>query len=82
MQNNPVIIDIVRSPMGRGKPGGALSEVHPVDLLSQVLVGLVERNRLDPGLVDDLIIGCFSQAGEQAVPTGRTAWLAAGTFSD
>lgn len=78
MQNNPVIVDIVRSPMGRGKAGGALSEVHPADLLSQLLVGLIDRNRLDPGLVDDLIIGCVSQAGEQAVPTGRTAWLAAG----
>ena len=77
-QNTPVIVDIVRSPMGRGKAGGALSEVHPADLLSQVFVGLIERNRLDPGLVDDLIIGCVSQAGEQAVPTGRTAWLAAG----
>src|SRR5262249_13148552 len=77
MQSNPVIVDIVRSPMGRGKPGGALSEVHPADLLSQILVGLMERNRLDPGQVDDLIIGCVSQAGEQAVPTGRTASLAA-----
>ncbi|MCW1384901.1 thiolase family protein, partial [Novosphingobium sp. KCTC 2891] len=78
MQNNPVIVDIARSPMGRGKAGGALSEVHPADLLMQVLVGIVERNKLDPGLVDDLIMGCVSQAGEQAVPTGRTAWLAAG----
>jgi acetyl-CoA acetyltransferase family protein len=78
MQNNPVIVDIVRSPMGRGKAGGALSEVHPADLLSQTRVALVERNGLDPGLVDDLIMGCVSQAGEQAVPTGRIAWLAAG----
>lgn len=78
MQNNPVIVDIVRSPMARGKAGGALSEVHPADLLSQLFVGLMNRNDFDPGLVDDLIIGCVSQAGEQAVPTGRTAWLAAG----
>lgn len=78
MQNNPVIVDIVRSPMARGKAGGALSEVHPADLLSQLFVGLIDRSGLDPGLVDDLIIGCVSQAGEQAVPTGRTAWLAAG----
>jgi acetyl-CoA acetyltransferase family protein len=78
MQNVPVIVDIARSPMGRGKPGGALSGVHPADLLRQVLVGLVERNDLDPGSVDDLIMGCVSQAGEQAVPVGRTAWLAAG----
>ncbi|WP_068088918.1 thiolase family protein [Novosphingobium rosa] len=78
MQNVPVIIDIVRSPMGRGKAGGILSGVHPADLLRQVLVALVERNKLDPGAVDDLIMGCVSQAGEQAVPVGRTAWLAAG----
>jgi acetyl-CoA acetyltransferase family protein len=78
MQNNPVIVDIVRTPMARGKVGGALSEVHPVDLLTQLFTGLIERQRLDPGLVDDLIIGCVSQAGEQAVPPGRTAWLAAG----
>src|ERR1700722_8577634 len=78
MNMNPVLVDIVRSPMGRGKPGGALSEVHPADLLSQVLAALVDRNRFDPGLVDDVIIGCVSQVGEQAVPPGRTAWLAAG----
>lgn len=78
MSNVPVIVDIARSPMGRGKAGGALSSVHPADLLMQVLVGLVERNKLDPGTVDDLIMGCVSQAGEQAVPVGRTAWLAAG----
>jgi len=64
--------------MGRGKPGCVLSEVHPADLLRQVMVRVVERNRLDPGLVDDIIMGCVSQAGEQAVPTGRTAWLGAG----
>jgi acetyl-CoA acetyltransferase family protein len=78
MQRIPVLVDIVRSPMARGKPGGALSELHPVDLLSQVIAGLLERNAFDPGSVDDLIIGCVSQAGEQAVPVGRTAWLAAG----
>jgi len=78
MSNVPVIVDIVRSPMGRGKVGGALSSLHPADLLMQVMIGLVERNRLDPATVDDLIMGCVSQAGEQAVPVGRTAWLAAG----
>jgi acetyl-CoA acetyltransferase family protein len=77
MNNNPVIVDIVRSPMGRGKPGGALSDMHPVDLLSQTLLALLARNRFDPGLVDDVIIGCVTQAGEQAVPPGRSAWLAA-----
>jgi acetyl-CoA acetyltransferase family protein len=78
MQNTPVIVDIVRSPMARGKPGGALAELHPADLLSQTIVALLQRNRFDAGRVDDVIIGCVSQAGEQAVPLGRTAWLAAG----
>lgn len=78
MSNTPVIVDIVRSPMARGKAGGALSSLHPAELLRQVMEGLIERNKLDPGLVDDVIMGCVSQAGEQAVPTGRIAWLAAG----
>ena len=75
---NPVIVDAIRSPMARAKPDGALAEVHPVDLLSQVLQQLVERNRIDPGQVDDVICGCVSQAGEQAGTPGRLAWLAAG----
>jgi acetyl-CoA acetyltransferase family protein len=78
MQNNPVLVDIVRSPMARGKQGGALADTHPADVLSQTILGLLERNRFDAGAVDDVIIGCVSQAGEQAVPLGRTAWLAAG----
>jgi acetyl-CoA acetyltransferase family protein len=78
MQNNPVLIDIVRSPMARGKQGGVLANTHPADLVSQTIVGLLRRNKFDAGSVDDVIIGCVSQAGEQAVPLGRTAWLAAG----
>jgi acetyl-CoA acetyltransferase family protein len=78
MHNNPVLVDIVRSPMARGRQGGALAEMHPADLLSQTIVSLLERNHFDAGTVDDVIIGCVSQAGEQAVPLGRTAWLAAG----
>ncbi|MCG5071789.1 thiolase family protein [Paraburkholderia tagetis] len=73
-----VIVDAVRSPMGRTKAGGAFVDLHPADLLSQVLRQLVERNDLDPGTVDDVIIGCVSQVGEQASTPGRVAWLAAG----
>ncbi len=73
-----VIVDAIRSPVGRGKPGGALAELHPAELLAQLLAGLVERNRLDPGMVDDVITGCVSQVGEQAGTPGRVAWLAAG----
>jgi acetyl-CoA acetyltransferase family protein len=79
-----VIVDAVRSPMTKGraarngKPGGALSDLHPVELLSQVLTALLQRSDFDPAEVDDVIIGCVSQAGEQAGPVGRWAWLAAG----
>ena len=75
---NAVIVDAVRTPMGRGKPGGALSEVHPTDLMASVLTALVQRNRLDPGSVEDIVIGCVSQVGEQSANPGRTGWLAAG----
>jgi acetyl-CoA acyltransferase len=73
-----VIIDAVRSPMGRGKASGALSGLHPVELLAQVLSGLVERTGIDPGSVDDVLVGCVSQGGEQSSTPGRQAWLAAG----
>ncbi len=78
MIQSAVIVDAVRSPMGRTKAGGAFVELHPADLLSQVLQQLVERNDLDPGSVDDIVIGCVSQVGEQATTPGRVAWLAAG----
>ncbi|SNQ48101.1 3-ketoacyl-CoA thiolase [Frankia canadensis] len=73
-----VIVDAVRTASGRGKPGGALSGVHPVELLATVLGQLVSRNDLDPALVDDVITGCVSQAGEQSANIGRTAVLSAG----
>ncbi|WPB58373.1 thiolase family protein [Xylophilus sp. GOD-11R] len=75
---NAVIVDVVRSPMGRSKAGGAFVELHPNELLAQVLQGLVARNGLDPGTVDDVLIGCVSQVGEQSSTPGRGAWLAAG----
>jgi acetyl-CoA acyltransferase len=74
---NAVIVDTVRSPMGKGKAGGALSSVHPVDLLGQVLKALVERNGVDPGEIDDVLVGCATQSGEQA-SIARMAALAAG----
>jgi acetyl-CoA acyltransferase len=76
---NAYVIDAVRSPMGKGKAGGALSSLHAVELLAQTLAGLLARHpSLDPGRVDDVLIGCVSQAGEQAATPGRMAWLAAG----
>ncbi|NDJ87945.1 thiolase family protein [Mycolicibacter kumamotonensis] len=73
-----VIVDAVRSPVGRGKAGGGLSEVNPVELLAQVLRALFDRNDVDPAEVDDVVTGCVSQAKEQAGTPGRFAWLAAG----
>ncbi|MET7425567.1 thiolase family protein [Dactylosporangium sp. NPDC005555] len=73
-----VIVDIVRTPSGKGKPGGALSGVHPVDLYATVLRALAERNGLDPVRVEDVITGCVGQAGQQALNIGRHAVLAAG----
>ncbi|MGC4252237.1 MAG: thiolase family protein [Sphingobium sp.] len=75
---NPVIVDALRSPMGRARSNGALAEVHAVELLSQVLGALIERNGIDPGLVDDVLCGCVTQYGEQGATPGRMAWLAAG----
>ncbi|WP_168791337.1 thiolase family protein [Paraburkholderia aromaticivorans] len=78
MGHQAVIVDIVRTPLGRSKAGGAFVDVHPTELLAQVLAGLIQRNDLDPGSVDDVIVGCVSQAGEQSATPGRVAWLAAG----
>ena len=73
-----VIVDVVRSPFGRAKPGGALEGIHPVDLYAQVLRGLVERSGIDPALVEDVITGCVLQVAEQSGNIGRQAVLAAG----
>src|SRR4051812_35477862 len=78
MSRDAVIVDAVRTPSGRGKPGGALSHLHPADLLGGVLAQLVERNGIDPVLVDDVIAGCVSQIGEQSYNIARIAALSAG----
>jgi acetyl-CoA acyltransferase len=73
-----VIVDAVRTPVGKGKPGGTLSGVHPVELFAHSLRTLVERTGVDPEQVDDVIGGCVDQVGEQAMNTTRYAWLSAG----
>ena len=73
-----VIVDAVRPPSGQGKPGGQLSGVHPTSLLAHTLRTLVERHDLDPAVIDDVITGCVSQAGEQTFNIGRNAVLGAG----
>jgi acetyl-CoA C-acetyltransferase len=73
------ILDAVRTPRGRGKAGkGALSNIHPQELLAQTLNRLAERAGVDPADVEDVIAGCVSQAGEQGANVSRNAVLAAG----
>ncbi len=71
-----VIVDAVRTP--GGKRNGKLSGWHAVDLAAEPLKALIERNKLDPALVDDVIMGCVMQVSEQAINIGRNATLAAG----
>jgi len=71
-----VIVDAIRTPLG--KRNGALREWHPVDLAAETLTALVERTGIDPGIVDDVIMGCVMQVGEQAANVARNAVLAAG----
>ncbi|AZS38360.1 Putative acyltransferase [Microbacterium lemovicicum] len=78
MTRTAVIVDVVRTPVGRGKPGGVLSGVHPVDLAAGVLRSVLERNGLESRQVDDVLLGCVSQVGEQSSNVARQAVLAAG----
>ncbi|MGW4953386.1 thiolase family protein [Streptomyces parvulus] len=73
-----VVVEAVRTPMGRGRPNGSLAHVHPVELLAHTLRALVERSGVDPALVDDVIGGTVDQVGEQAMNTTRYALLSAG----
>jgi len=70
------IVGAVRSPIG--KRNGGLSAVHPVDLAAHVLRELIARTAVDPGAVEDVIMGCVSQVGPQAIDIARNAWLSAG----
>mgnify|MGYP001616282871 CR=1 FL=1 len=71
-----VIVDAVRTPLGRRN--GKLKDWHPADLSAETLKALVARNNLDPMLIDDVIMGCVMQVGEQAANIGRNALLTAG----
>ena len=71
-----VIVDAIRTPLGRRN--GKLKDWHPVDLAAQTLKALQERNDLDPSVVDDVVMGCVMQVGEQAANVARNAVLAAG----
>ena len=71
-----VIVDAIRSPLGRRN--GKLKNWHPVDLASEIMQQLVQRNDLDPALIDDVVMGCVMQVGEQSLNVARNAVLAAG----
>jgi acetyl-CoA C-acetyltransferase len=70
------IVDAVRSPVG--KRGGSLSAIHPADLGAHSLKALMDRTGIDPGAVEDVVMGCLDQIGPNAGDIGRTAWLTAG----
>jgi acetyl-CoA C-acetyltransferase len=75
-QNSVVIVDTLRSPVG--KRNGGLSTLHAGELLGIVQKGIIDRAGIDPALVEQVVGGCVSQVGEQAFNITRTAWLAAG----
>jgi acetyl-CoA C-acetyltransferase len=70
---NPVVVAAVRTPIGRRR--GALSGLHAAEILGAALTGLVARAEIDPALVEQVIGGCVTQAGEQSNNITRTAWL-------
>jgi acetyl-CoA acetyltransferase family protein len=71
-----VIVDAIRTPLG--KRNGRLKDWHPVDLVAETLKALPERTGIDPALVDDVVLGCVMQVGEQSLNIARNAVLAAG----
>ena len=71
-----VIVEAVRTPLG--KRNGKLKDWHPVDLAAETLKALVDRSGIDPAIVDDVVMGCVMQVGEQGVNIARNAVLAAG----
>jgi len=75
-QNPVVIVDAVRTPIGRRN--GGLSTLHPAELLGLAQKAIIERNGIDPAIVEQVVGGCVSQIGEQSFNVTRTAWLAAG----
>ena len=74
--NTAYIVDAVRTPVG--KRGGALAGVHSADLAAHTITALMDRTGVDPGAVDDVILGCCDTIGSQAGDVARTAWLVAG----
>ncbi|OUS40621.1 acetyl-CoA acetyltransferase [Oleispira antarctica] len=82
MTTEAYIFDAIRTPRGRGKASGALHEVKPITLLSDLLVSLQERNQFDTAAVDDIVMGCVTAVGDQGAVIAKTAALAAGWNDD
>ena len=82
MTNEAYIFDAIRTPRGKGKATGALHEVKPVTLLSNLLNTLQERNGFDTAAVDDIVMGCVTAVGDQGADIAKTAALAAGWDED
>ncbi|MEM7343252.1 MAG: acetyl-CoA C-acetyltransferase [Chloroflexota bacterium] len=78
MPNEAYIYDAIRTPRGRGKESGSLHEIHPIELLTTLLVELQQRQDLDTSQVDDVVLGCVTPIGEQGADIARNAVLYAG----
>src|SRR3954447_22868463 len=76
MTREAVIVDVARTAFGKRK--GALSGWHPTDLLGLCLRTIIDRNDIDPGIIDDVVGGCVTQSGEQGCNVTRNAWVAGG----
>lgn len=72
------IVSAVRTPTGKGRPGGALADVRPDELAAKTLAEVVKRAGLEPKDVEDIVMGCVTQVGEQGINVGRVAPLLAG----
>ncbi|MCA9772581.1 MAG: steroid 3-ketoacyl-CoA thiolase, partial [Myxococcales bacterium] len=75
---NAVIVDAIRTPIGRGKPNGAFAGLHPAHVLGRLQRELVGRSGIQPEDIEQIVGGCVTQAGEQACNVSRTAWLSEG----
>ena len=82
MTTEAYIFDAIRTPRGRGKATGALHEVKPITLLSNLLISLQERNQFDTAAVDDIVMGCVTAIGDQGAVIAKTAALSAGWNDD
>ena len=76
LMNTAVIVDAIRTPLG--KRNGRMKNWHPVDLAAEVMSSLVKRTGIDPAMIDDVVMGCVMQVGEQGLNVARNAVLAAG----